>query len=134
MGTRSITKFIEDNNTIVTIYQQYDGYPYPSGVGFQIQEALGSRRLTNGFQDPDNDVNGVGCAAALYIAYAKRDMQAGNVYIIPEEEGDDLMISYTYTIKGYHDAPHLGLQLMIQDPGNSIIYDGPLSEFDSEKL
>ena len=87
MGTRSLVRFYstehgEDNEQealLVTIYQQYDGYP--DGVGLQLARWLERYTVGNGIpmDPPVPFANGPGCLAAQYIAEHKR--QPGGFYI-----------------------------------------------------
>lgn len=132
MGTRSLTH-VHDNNgePLLTIYQQYDGYP--SGVGKTIKEILQGSKVVNGFGRDANDKthNGMGCLAATLVA--KRKEGIGNVYIYPagsHDCGED----FTYTIKALPERPSEGflrLGLKVESFGNTI-YDGPLDEFDPD--
>ena len=63
---------------LVSIYQQYDGYPEYLGV--TIANYLDSKRIVNGLGGDRSAVfNGLGCLAASLIAELKEE--AGNVYI-----------------------------------------------------
>jgi len=86
MGTRSIIKFVEkwnDNeNELVTIYQQYDGYI--DGVGKELAKWLASKTIINGFsprEDNRNNANGIGCLVAQFIRDFKKGI--GGLYIYP---------------------------------------------------
>ncbi len=97
MGTRSTTKFIKKRGrtqeTLVTIYQQYDGYI--EGVGHDLARFILSKKLVNGIPVGDeakNCANGFGCLIAQYIAEKKQG--AGNLYI---DEFDDEQ-EYNYKV------------------------------------
>lgn len=124
MGTRSLThiKDQEGEKTLVTIYRQYDGYP--TGMGNDIKAILGGRILVNGYNDPDKQCNGMGCAAAMLIAGLKDG--CGNVYIYPADS-HDVWEDYNYTI--WPDGERF--RLVVTSYDDSVLYDGPLNEFDA---
>jgi len=63
---------------LVSIYQQYDGYPEYLGV--TIANYLDGKKIVNGLGDRNAPVfNGLSCLAASLIAELKEE--AGNVYI-----------------------------------------------------
>ena len=63
---------------IVSIYNQYDGYP--EGLGVTIADYLDGKRLVNGLGGDRGGVfNGLGCLAASLVAELKHE--AGYVYI-----------------------------------------------------
>lgn len=94
MGTRSIIRIQEDGKTLVSIYQQYDGYP--ECVGLELAKFAAARTIVNGYhgdQKSDKFANGAGCFAAQFIAHIKTDI--GGVYIYPADcSGEE----YNYTI------------------------------------
>lgn len=98
MGTRSTIKFIEkyDDNEqeLVNIYQQYDGYI--DGVGKDLAKWLLSKKLVNGFSlgmsMEDGYANGVGCLAAQFIKDNKTEI--GGLYIDHIESTED----YNYKV------------------------------------
>ena len=63
---------------IVSIYNQYDGFP--EGLGVTIADYLDGKRIVNGLGGDRGGVfNGLGCLAASLIAELKEE--AGYVYI-----------------------------------------------------
>lgn len=128
MGTRSLTHIYEKANNhapLVTIYRQFDGYP--SGMGADIKEALGSRKLVNGFSNPNTECNGMGCAAAMLVG-ALKEGECGNVYIYPPgSEGCDE--EFTYRL--YPDGEAFRIVI---EAGFDVIYDGPLHHLDPETV
>ena len=123
MGTRALihVKDDEGENTLVTIYSQYDGYP--TGLGADIKRVLGERTLVNGYNSPDTQCNGMGCAAAMLIAELKAG--CGGVYIYKPDSAD-VWEEYVYTLSPF--ARFGGFRLVVQNPKN-VIYDGPLGLF-----
>ena len=82
---------------IVSIYQQYDGYP--EGLGVTIASYLEGKKIVNGLGgNRDAPVfNGLGCMAASIIKELKEE--AGNVYI-EDPERPSGWIDYEYYIWG----------------------------------
>lgn len=115
MGTRSLTKFINENDKVVAcVYRQYDGYP--SGHGKDIEDCLGSRELVNSYSKPATQVNGIGCAAAMLVAAIKDG--CGNVYLFPTDAENQ---EYTYTVYGVGSALHVKVEAY-----DVLLYAGPI--------
>lgn len=131
MGTRSLTHIYEtpaSEAPFVTIYRQYDGYPGKGGIACDIKAILGSKKLVNGYSDPENQCNGMGCAAAMLVGGLKKD-KCGNVYIYPANDKNDADQDYSYKL--YPDGD--GFRFVVMD-GDSKLYDGLLNEYDAVKL
>ena len=132
MGTRAIINVFDRDKHLVTIYRQSDGYL--TGQGKEIADVFKGCILVNGitFDRPrDKIVNGMGCAAARLVAYLKRDMGAGNVYInAPDPEATE---DYEYALRGNTMVPEMGMTLKVTSFGTTL-YDGPLEGFDPEAL
>lgn len=93
MGTRSTIAIYENTKHLVTIYQQYDGYP--SGVGLQLAKFVSSGKLVNGLSGDKGPVfNGMGCLAAALIKKLKDG--PGGTYIVPEGQEEE----HNYTVRG----------------------------------
>lgn len=93
MGTRSVVTFMEDNQHICSIYQQYDGYL--SGVGMELASFLDGIKIVNGIgHSPERVANGIECLAAQFIREYKTD--AGGLYVIshPQEEEFNYVVNY----------------------------------------
>ena len=137
MGTRSVTRFIEkvkdsegkeQEQVLVSIYQQYDGYP--DGVGLQIAEFLKDIEMVNGISSRDDGkklANGLGCLSAQFIAEIKDSV--GGVYITNPEDKQD----YNYDIivgsegEGWNSKP---TQPIIRvDLYNDFTFEGTAEEF-----
>ena len=132
MGTRSITQIYDQDQLMCTIYRQFDGYL--SGHGKDIQDSLGSREFVNGIPfSTDGEqkyVNGMGCLAALLISHIKNN-KAGNLYLkVPDPHTRE---SWIYTLRGDSFQPELGVHLTVYAYAK-VIYEGPLSAFDAEKV
>ena len=93
MGTRSTIAIYENTKHLVTIYQQYDGYP--SGVGLQLAKFVSSGKLVNGLSGDKGLVfNGMGCFAAALIKELKEG--PGGTYIVPKGQEEE----YNYKVRG----------------------------------
>lgn len=82
MGTKSLTTFLDewDNEEIVVMYRQYDGYP--EGLGLELAEFLSEFTMVNGLGADSyraRIANGVGCLAAQLVQHLKDG--PGNVYL-----------------------------------------------------
>ena len=92
MGTRSTIQFKEDNEVLVSIYQQYDGYI--EGVGKEIKDFINSKTFVNGINKPKKQFNGFGCFIAQFIKHFKSE--AGGLYIISKNSCSE---EYNYIIE-----------------------------------
>lgn len=93
MGTRSTIAIYENTKHLVTIYQQYDGYP--SGAGLQLANFVSSGKLVNGLGGHKGRVfNGMGCLAAALIKELKDG--PGGTYIVPKGDEEE----YNYVVRG----------------------------------
>ena len=117
------------------MYRQFDGYP--EGMGEDLKKALAGRVLVNGFNDAKTQCNGMGCLAAMVVAELKEG--CGNVYLHAPGTSD-IWEDYVYTLskgEALPPAPRVSesyaIILKVQS-GSEVLYDGPLSEFDSGKL
>ena len=86
MGTRSLTHFIEVNDgkeeTLTTLYRQYDGHP--ESIGLELATFLESGLMVNGYGMTDKrQFNGLGCLVAQVIAELKDGV--ANVYVYPPD-------------------------------------------------
>ena len=66
MGTQATIKiYDEQDNQLLCIYSQFDGYH--SGLGVKLQNILRERKIVNGFSMGDNEKskvsNGMACLA-----------------------------------------------------------------------
>jgi len=129
MGTRSLIHILDDDGKVLTtIYRQYDGYP--AGMGNDIKENLGGKTVVNGYNDPETQVNGMGCAAAMLIAGLKDG--CGNVYIF-EAGASDVGEEFVYTLST--DSGKILLELQsLREGVTATLYSGLLDEFDGEAL
>ena len=85
----------EPKETIVDIYNHWDGYP--EGLGVKLASYLKDKKVVNGLGRHDYDLfNGMGCLAASVIAELKDS--PGNVYIEPREI--HAWVEYQYYVWG----------------------------------
>lgn len=141
MGTSGITHFHQsdiESPVICYVYKQSDGYP--DGLGEQIKKHLGPAKLVNGIRfDEDSggylkgQVNGMGCAAAQFIAAMKDGV--GGIYMIakaPDWADYDYHIFHDGKIPDSFSPPgHLMMKIMSDQ---DVIWQGRVSEFDSSNL
>ena len=147
MGTRSLTIIKNDDEKgkdLLTIYRQFDGYP--GGHGQDLKDFLMSRRLVNGYQGTEEEVNGMGDLAAQLLCHLKwtnnglsdkktfariNGPYVGNVYVYPngsKHVGEE----YTYIIK--RDGVTDGFRLTVYQnmATTTKLYDGPVAGFNPE--
>ena len=105
MGTRSTYRVIEqykneagsiENNNLVLIYRQYDGYP--TGHPLETAEWLATAKVVNGLGMNETQLvfNGAGCLAAQLIARFKDG--PGGTYIHNLESRGESWEDYLYDI------------------------------------
>jgi hypothetical protein len=96
MGTRSITKFIEEGKEICVLYRQFDGYP--EGHGKELAEFLQNMPIVNGYGDDTiKQANGVGCLAAQVVSHFKT--KVGGFYLYPPKT-HDIGEEFIYSVSG----------------------------------
>ena len=126
MGTRSTTRVVCDNITLVNMYRQFDGYI--SGHGRELAEFLGTQRMTNGipFRESAGEgkvwSNGAGCLAAQLVAHFKTE--PGGIYLV--QPGDWEEYNYTIHVGEYTNAIHVKVH---RGESETPIFDGTLAEF-----
>jgi hypothetical protein len=134
MGTRSLTFVYDEQDVIINMYRQYDGYP--SGHGLELAEFLAQFTMVNGLgvNETRKVANGMGCLAAQMVSNFKVG-EAGQFYLYPAT-ATDCGQDYEYHV--YKDAQ--GLRVRITDRGcnmfgltmsdkNEAIFDGTVMEF-----
>ena len=129
MGTRSLTRVFDDNQELVTIYRQYDGYP--SGHGVELAEFLGGMKIVNGI--PGNAsppiANGPGDLAAQLIHSLKKGNMVGGIYIEPTGTSG-VSEEYEYAIHvEVGKSPIIELFDTYADDANTPIFKGTAKEF-----
>jgi hypothetical protein len=135
MGTRSLTLVKDENEqTIINLYRQYDGYP--SGHGQELADFLQKGKLVNGLSGNETNLfNGMGCLAAQLVALLKTE--AGCIYLYPAE-ARDCGEEYIYTIFPKDGKIWLrvesGCMTAFGLPGTkqenmNVLFEKPVSEF-----
>lgn len=133
MGTRSLTRVIEDGKTIITMYRQYDGYP--SGHGKELADFLKGIKIVNGLgADATSVANGAGCLAAQLVCNFKKE--PGGFYLFPtdtvdagqEYEYDVHVNEKLVTIYVYETVYEMGRKLLFRSL--PVMYDGELEKFE----
>jgi hypothetical protein len=105
MGTRSTYRVIEqykqedgsiENNNLVLVYRQYDGYP--TGHPLETAEWLASAKVVNGLGMSETQLvfNGAGCLAAQLISKFKDG--PGGTYVHNLESRGECWEDYLYDI------------------------------------
>jgi hypothetical protein len=129
MGTRSTIHIVDSEGespvTLARLYLQWDGYP--TGVGANIQRILGGKTMVNGYNDAETQINGPGCMGAMLIGGLKDG--CGGVYLV--DPNDDDRCSYHYEVAA--QGPGKPIRLTVHGYGGTVLYKGPINEFDPEK-
>ena len=118
MGTRSTITFYENEQPLVCIYQQYDGYI--TGVGHELANFLKGKTILNGFNKQTMDegfANGMGCLAAQFIRQGKTKI--GAFYITSIGESED----YNYHVKLVGDVLHISVDDFDGTPEQLLQYE-----------
>jgi hypothetical protein len=115
----------ENNEPIMCIYRQYDGYP--SGHGHELAQFLNSKTLVNGYSGLNSiEANGMGCLAAQLVVQLKHGV--GGIYIYAPIVGRDHWQDYEYHV--YEDKVIVQNCNTVYDSGhNQVIFDGTWKEF-----
>lgn len=122
MGTRSLTFVYDDEDPVVCMYRQFDGYP--TGHGKELAEFLNSGRMVNGIPMHADEIlyNGIGCLAAQMVAHFKTG--TGGIYLhAPILDRDDWQ-EYEYHV--FKDNVKV---LEMGSDGDTTIFDGSWKEF-----
>ena len=139
MGTRCLTRFIDEQTgeDICVLYRQFDGYI--EGHGRELVSFLADRRVVNGYTATDKAkgwFNGMSCLSASVVAHFKEKI--GDFYLYPSGT-KDVGEEYTYTIYIPTDEMESGfgfdfvgddgergakIHLRIADYGGGVIHDG----------
>ena len=126
MGTRSLTVFNNemDNEEIVVLYRQYDGYP--TGHGRDLLSFLNNMEIVNGISNKEKRriANGMGCLSAQVVAYFKE--AAGDFYLHSagtRDIGEEFIYTLYYTEE---------LKIKVQDTydgEDNVIFDGNIKAY-----
>ena len=135
MGTRSLVHVKYENETILTLYRQYDGYP--SGIGDDIKEALnmGEVQMLNGFSGGDTApkmFNGMGCLAA-YLTGRLKGNTIGNVYVL-KSNTKDVGEEFVYTLYEKKGQIRMKAEVILFANSKKTIYNGLLKDFNGNEV
>jgi hypothetical protein len=125
MGTRSLTIFNNewDNEEIVVLYRQYDGYP--TGHGRDLLSFLNNMNMVNGISNNEKRkiANGMGCLSAQIVAYLK---EAPGDFYLHSAGTRDIGEEFIYTL--YYTEE---LRIKVQDTydDGSDLFDGNMKSF-----
>ena len=126
MGTRSLTyikeEYEDNDNTIICMYRQYDGYLI--GHGIELAEFLQDFTVVNGYNTltPARSANGMSCLAAQLVAHFKDGI--GNIYLYPPNTSD-VGEEFIYTISLTDDE----IYIEVKDVwSNKIVFIGTPTE------
>jgi len=131
MGTKSLTTFLDewDNEEIVVMYRQYDGYPEVHGR--DLFDYLSGKKIVNGI--PRNEkvsqlANGMSCLAAQVISHFKKEV--GNFYL--HKSGTrDIGEQYVYTVYYHNNELKVKVRNLYQnDIMDRIVFNGNLKEME----
>jgi len=99
MGTRSLTKFFEENEKrpFAVMYRQFDGHPESHGQ--ELADFIASRIPVNGIPVGEGRpvANGIGCLAAQVVEKFKAEHGVGGIYLM--SDGDHWQ-EYEYEVRG----------------------------------
>jgi hypothetical protein len=101
MGTRCLTRVFKDDQEILCIYRQFEGYP--SGHGVELAKFTASRPFVNGIGENNEVFNGMGCYAAQLVSHLKGN-EAGGIYIYAPGS-TDVWEEYVYEVRGESTNP-----------------------------
>ena len=131
MGTKSLTTFLDewDNEEIVVMYRQYDGYPEVHGR--DLFDYLSGKKIVNGI--PRNEkvsqlANGMSCLAAQVVSHFKKEV--GNFYL--HKSGTrDIGEQYVYTVYYHNNELKVKVRNLYQnDIMDRIVFNGNLKEME----
>jgi len=110
---------------LLTIYKQFDGYPY--GLGKKLQDFAKDIVIVNGYSgDGKGQANGMGCFAAQLVKELKKS--TGSIYIIPIHSQ---AVSEEYCYNLYEVDNHIHITcISTYEP--TPIYSGKLADWDIE--
>ncbi len=136
MGTRASIVIVQDEQPIVSIYSQFDGYP--RGLGEDIANFLRGKKLVNGYRDRSDPVwNGMGdLAAQLVWTLKKGDLDSIYLQVphpIPGNHGEE----FDYRLSEKDGQVHIrvtgGRMSWFGSPNDpssfELLFEGPAPEF-----
>ena len=126
MGTRSLTVFNNemDNEEIVVLYRQYDGYP--TGHGRDLLSFLNNMEIVNGISNNEERkiANGMGCLSAQVVAYLK---EAPGDFYLHSAGTRGIGEEFIYTLYYKNDK----LKIKVQDTYDKghDLFDGNMTQY-----
>ena len=112
-----------DNEEIVVLYRQYDGYP--EGHGIDLLNFLDNMEIVNGISNKEKRriANGMGCLSAQVVAYFK---EAPGDFYLQSAGTRDIGEEFIYTL--YYTEE---LKIKVQDTydGGSNLFDGNIKAY-----
>ncbi len=126
MSTHSLT-IVKDNlnNTLVSLYGQYDGYPNYHGKN--LYKFLVDMFITNGLAvgaNKENIANGAGCLAAQLVSNFKTE--PGDFYLINENQDCGEDYRYIITVSGIGENQ---FNIKVQNSNKREIFSGDIKAF-----
>ena len=91
MGTRSITRVVDESGSVIlAMYRLFDGY-VEGGHGDDLNNFLKDIKVVNGLplNAYDKFANGMGCLAAQLVTHFKTEQGPGGIYIYPTDCADE---------------------------------------------
>ena len=123
MVTRSTTRVVCGNVTLINMYRQFDGH------GAELAAFLSTQRLTDGIPGRKSAgegkvwSNGPGCLAAQLVAHFKKG--PGGIYIAGPSNWEE----YNYTVEVGEYTNAIRVKVHLGGDPNTPIFDGTLAEF-----
>lgn len=131
MGTRCLTRVIDDGKPLLCLYRQFDGYE--DGHGEELAEFLRGMVVVNGIgiKEDRKLANGMGCLAAQLVAHFKKDV--GGFYIYPADTNCGAYYVYTiYVDKEPGDFIDKEAPVMLKVEytlDNKVLFDGKADDY-----
>lgn len=146
MGTRSLTRvFDEDDNEIICMYRQFDGYP--TGAGDDLAKFLNARGCVNGITGtelPYIRSNGIEDLAAQLVVHFKADNPVGGIYLYSpgaKDCGEDYVyeVRYLPEYDRYEqrygkEQERIGFRMTCTDRDGTVLFEGLASNFDGAEV
>jgi hypothetical protein len=113
-----------DNEEIVVLYRQYDGYP--TGHGRDLLSFLNNMEIVNGISNNEERkiANGMGCLSAQVVAYLK---EAPGDFYLHSAGTRDIGEEFIYTLYYKNDK----LKIKVQDTYDKghDLFDGNMTQY-----
>ena len=126
MGTRSLTVFNDElnNEEIVVLYRQYDGYP--EGHGTDLLNFLNNMNIVNGISNDEKRkiANGMSCLSAQIIAYFKK---APGDFYLHSAGTRDIGEEFIYTL---YYTEELRIKIQNAYDNSHDLFDGNINQYE----